>query len=175
MKKLLSAVLALALCAPAFAQRSPKIEQSITAGDVTMSLNYTSIAYNKGETVKALMSEEGGDMRKMVNDRATSRPIATFKSSVDVKCGELTLPAGEHQVYFTIDEERKWTMNFKMGDKVQSMKLALTDAGDHLAKQLLMCLYAGDNGGAGVYLAFGTMQTMLSFEPAGGAKAGNTK
>ena len=43
MKKLLSFVLAVALCAPVFAQRGPKLEQSITAGDVKMSLNYTSV------------------------------------------------------------------------------------------------------------------------------------
>jgi hypothetical protein len=170
MKKLLSLALAALLCAPAFAQR-PKIEQSIAMGDVKMSLNYQSIPYGGGKTAEALVSKEGADMRAHMNKRWADRPLATFTSSVDVKCGDLTLTAGEHQVYFSVGDDLKWSINFKSGDKVQTMKLALQDGGgEHMAKQLLMALYAEPNG-AGVYCAFGSWQTMLTFVPANAAKA----
>jgi hypothetical protein len=116
------------------------------------------------------MAKDGGQMRTMMNDRSSARPLATFTSSVEVKCGELTLPAGEHKLYFTIGDDLKWSANFKMGDKVQSMKLTTTDASEHMSKQLLMCLYPEPNGAAGAYVAFGNVQTMLSFVPAGAAK-----
>ena len=96
MKKLLSFVLAVALCAPFFAQRGPKIEQSITAGDVKMSLNYTSLSYGEGKTVAALLDKEGGkDMRAMMNERSAGRPMATFTTSVECKCGDATLASAE--------------------------------------------------------------------------------
>jgi hypothetical protein len=169
MKKLLSFALTVALCAPLFAQRA-KIEQSIAMGDVKMSLNYTSLPYGEGKTVDMLMSKEGGDMRNMWNNNAANRAVATFSTSVDVKCGDLTLPAGEHKIYFTVGDDMKVSANFKMGDKVQTMPLAMMPAGEHMAKQMLMCLYAEPNG-AGVYCAFGKMQTMLTFVPTGTAKS----
>jgi hypothetical protein len=164
MKKLLSFVLAVALCAPVFAQRGPKIEQSITAGDVKMSLNYTSLSYGEGKTVAALLDKEGGkDMRAMMNERSAGRPMATFTTSVECKCGDATLAAGEHQVYFTIGDDVAFNMHFKQGDKVASTKLTLAN-GEHESKRLMMCLYA-EEAGAGTYLAFGKMSGMVSFVP----------
>ena len=34
------------------------------------------------------------------------------------------------------------------------------------SKRLMMCLYAGDSEGAGVYVAFGEKMCMLDFKPA---------
>lgn len=165
MKKLLSFALALALCAPIFAQANPKIDQTITAGDVKMSLNYTARSYGEGKTVAMLMDKEGGkEMRAMMNERMAARPMATFSSTVDCKCGDAMLPAGEHQIYFTVGDDLAITMHFKQGDKTVSTKLALKEEG-HEAKRLLMCLYAEETG-AGVYLAYGKMSGMVSFVPA---------
>lgn len=165
MKKLLSLALAVVLCAPAFAQRGPKLEQTITLGDAKMTLNYTSLSYGEGKTVATLLDKEGGvDTRKMVNERAVARPQATFSTTIEVKCGDATLVAGEYQVYFTVSDDLVWNINFKQGDKVTSQKLKLEDS-QHESKRLLMCLYA-EEAGAGVYLAFGKMSGMLSFAPA---------
>ena len=166
MNKLLSLALSLALCVPAVAQRapSPKIDQTITAGDVKMSLNYTSISYGEGTTVTALLSKEGGEMRAMMNERAASRPMATFTTSVAVKCGDVALAAGEYQVYFTVGDDLVVSMHFKQGEKDVATKLKL-DNGTHESKRLLMCLYAEETG-AGVYLSFGKMTGMVSFVPA---------
>jgi hypothetical protein len=164
MKKLLSLVLAVALCAPAFAQRGPKLEQTITAGDAKMSLNYTSLSYGEGKTVGMLLDKEGGkEMRQMMNERSANRPLAVFTTSIAVKCGDAMLAAGEYQVYFTVSDDLAWSINFKQGDKVTSTALKIEDSG-HDSKRLLMCLYAEEEG-AGVYLAFGKMGGMVSFQP----------
>lgn len=165
MKKLLSLVLAVALCAPVFAQRGPKIDQTITAGDVKMTLNYTAISHGEGKTMASLMDKEGGaEMRKMMNERMSGRSAATFSSSVDVKVGDLTLPAGEYAVFFTIGDDLAISMNFKQGEKVHTTKLDVKP-GEHESKRLLMCLYA-ENEGAGVYLSFGKLSGMLAITPA---------
>jgi hypothetical protein len=175
MKKLLTLALTLVLSLPVFAQNArPKLEQSITIGDTKMSLNYSSLPYGEGKTVSMLLSKEGADMRSGMNDRMANRPVATFTSSVDVKCGDLTLAAGEHKVYFTVGDDASISINFKSGDKVQTHKLKLETESGHESKQLLMCLYAGDNGGAGVYLAFGKMSGMIDFVPAGKAEPAKT-
>ena len=92
-------------------------------------------------------------------------PLATFKSTVACKCGDLELAAGEYGVYYSITDDCKWQINFKAKDKdAQTMTLPLSDS-EHASKRLMMCLYAGDNGGAGAYVAFGTQSCMLEFEP----------
>ncbi|MBL9076240.1 MAG: DUF2911 domain-containing protein [Planctomycetes bacterium] len=164
MKKLLTVALSLALCLPVFAQRGPKLEQTITVGETKMSLNYTSLSYGEGKTIGMLLDKEGGkEMRAMMNERSANRPLATFKTSIDVKCGDAVLAAGEYQVYFTVDEEMTWSINFKMGEKVTSTKLQISDS-QHESKRLLLCLYAEEEG-AGVYLSFGKMSGMLSIQP----------
>lgn len=174
MKILLSAVLAAALCTPAFAQRmgsanrnAPMLKQSITAGDATMSLNYTSITWASGKTMTALADKENGARaRKMVNDSAAQQPLADFSTSVDVMCGDLHLAAGDYKLYFTVDDECAWHLNFqgKGQDAAQSMKLDLQNS-EHESKRLMMCLYAEETAGAGVYVAFGSSSGMLSFKP----------
>lgn len=164
MKKLLSFALAIALCAPVFAQRGAKLEQTITMGDAKMSLNYVSISYGEGKTVGTLLSKEGGDMRKMFNERMAARPTTQFKTSIDVTCGDAKLAAGDYDVYFSIDDDLVVSMNFKQGDKVTSTKLKLNMAGQHEGKKLLMCLYS-EEAGAGVYLSFGKIEGMISFVP----------
>lgn len=164
MKKLLSLVLAVAICAPAFAQRGPKLEQTITSGTTKMTLNYTSLSYGEGKTVGTLLDKEGGkEMRQMMNERSANRPLATFSTSINVKCGDAVLAAGEYGVYFTVSDELVWTINFKQGEKVVSSVVKLDDS-QHESKRLLMCLYA-EEAGAGVYLSFGKMSGMLSFQP----------
>lgn len=174
MKKILTLALALAVCAPAVAQKmggtnrnAPKISQSIEAGKASMSLNYTAITWADGRMMKALADKEkGAGMRKHVNDSAPDSPLAMFKTSVDVTCGDLHLAAGEYKVYYTIDDDCAWHINFhgKDADKPMSMKLELMGS-EHENKRLLMCLYAEDKG-AGVYIAFGDKTGMLTFAPA---------
>lgn len=172
MKKMLSLVLAAALCVPAFAQKqgmsnnnAPTVKQTVMAGDAKMSLDYTSITWASGSTMTALADKEkGARQRQRVNGNAANAPLAAFSTSIDVTCGDITLPAGEYQVYFTIGDDLEWSLNFKSGDKVTTTKLKLA-SGEHESKRLMMCLYAED-AGAGVYLAFGKMSGMLSFAPA---------
>ncbi|MBL8725850.1 MAG: hypothetical protein JNK49_17535 [Planctomycetes bacterium] len=173
MKKFLTFALAAALCAPAFAQKmgssnrnAPKLEQSIAAGDAKMSLHYTSITWGGGKTMQAAMDKaNGAGAREMVNGAAAKTPLATFNTSIAVTCGDLKLAAGEYQVYFTITESCEWQINFKNGDAVSTMKLAMADSGEE-SKRLMMCLYAGETEGAGVYVAFGKQMCMLEFKPA---------
>jgi hypothetical protein len=171
MKKILSFVLAAALCAPAFAQKSgssntnaPSLKQSIEAKGASMSLDYYSVTWAEGRTMARLMDKENGaQARKRLNDNAANNAIGTFKTSVDVSCGDTMLAAGEYSVFFTIDEDLNWSINFKSGEKVHSHKLTLADSG-HESKMLLLCLYAAEKG-AGVYVAFGSKSGDLQFAP----------
>lgn len=173
MKALLSFSLLAALCVPAVAQKqgmtnnnAPEIKQTIAAGEAKMSLNYTSITWASGKTMTKIMDKEsGGRTREAVNANATKTPLATFSTTVAVQCGELHLPAGEYKVYFTIGDDLSWSINFMNGDKTMSMKLPLTES-EHESKRLMMCLYAGDDEGAGVYVAFGKHSGMLEMKPA---------
>ena len=173
MKKLLTLALATALCAPAIAQKfgstnegAPTIKQSIEMGGKKMSLNYTAITWADGKTMSRAMDKANGKgFREFINGSAPKSPLATFESSVDCKCGDLMLPAGEYKVFYTITEDCDWQINFQKGDaKPQTMKLALTDNPmEH--KRLVMSLHAGDKG-AGSYIGFGKKSCMLEFAPA---------
>jgi hypothetical protein len=165
MKKLLSFVLAAALCAPAFAQARPKIEQTLTAGDAKITLNYSAVAYNQGTTFTALTDKATpAEDRANWNNRLSQRPMVAFSTSVEVTCGDVKLAAGEYQVYPSFDDTGAVSMNFKMGEKVSTVKVKLEESG-HESKRLLMCLYAEENG-AGVYLSFGKKSGMMTFVPA---------
>lgn len=179
MKKLLSLVLATALCTPVFAQKTgmtnnnaPTVEQTVNAGGAKMSLNYTSITWASGDTIKSAMDKENGaGTREYINGQATKKPLASFSTSVAVTCGELKLDAGDYKVYYTISESCDWQINFAMGDKVMTMKLPLMD-NKEASKRLMMCLYAGETEGAGVYIAFGDKMCMLDFKAAKVTKQG---
>lgn len=174
MKKLLTLALALAISAPVFAQHiggtnrnAPKIKQSIEAGKAEMMLNYTAITWADGKMMKSLADKDNGARaRAYVNESAPKAPLATFKTSIDVTCGKLELAAGEYKIYYTIDDDCAWHINFhKEGaDAPMTMKLELMGS-EHENKRLLMCLYAEDKG-AGVYVAFGSHTGMLTFTPA---------
>ena len=162
MKKLLSLVLAAALCAPAFAQKmgstnsnAPMMKQTIEAGSAKMSLDYEAITWADGKTMARIMDKEkGAGARKRISESAAQAPLGSFTTSVECKIGEQTLPAGDYKVFFTIDEELNWSINFQGKDKTFAQKLTLADAG-HESKRLMLCLYATDKG-AGVYVAFGS-------------------
>lgn len=162
MKKLLSLVLAAALCAPAFAQKmgstnsnAPMMKQSIEAGSAKMSLDYEAITWADGRTMARIMDKEkGAGMRKRITESAAQAPLGSFTTSVECKVGEQTLPAGDYKVFFTIDEDMNWSINFQGKDKTFTHKLTLADSG-HESKRLMLCLYASDKG-AGVYVAFGS-------------------
>jgi hypothetical protein len=79
-------------------------------------------------------------------------------------CGDLHIPAGEYKIHFTIGEDLGWSINFKGKDKTHTTKLALSDS-EHESKRLMMCLYAGEDEGAGVYVAFGKHSGMLELKP----------
>jgi hypothetical protein len=172
MKKLLSLVLAAALCAPAFAQKTPAnanapaIKQSLTIGDVKMSLDYAAVSYGEGKTVARVMDKANADLRKRINEMAPTAAIGKFSTSVDAKIGDVTLAAGDYDVFFTVNEDASVNINFKMGDKVTTSKLALMPQAGHEHKMLVMSLHAGDDGGAGVYLGYGKMSGMMTIVPA---------
>ena len=173
MKKFLTFALAAALCTPVFAQKTgssnsnaPTVEQTISAGGAKMTLNYTSITWASGKTLETAMDKENGaGTRDYINGQATKKPLASFSTTVAVTCGDLKLEAGDYKVYYTISEACEWQINFAMGDKVMTMKLPLMD-NKEASKRLMMCLYAGDSEGAGVYVAFGEKMCMLDFKPA---------
>jgi hypothetical protein len=173
MKKLLPFVLAAAFCTPAFAQKmgmsnndAPEIKQSLSAGDAKMSLDYTSITWAQGKMMARLSDKDNGaKAREQFNKAGPGAPLAMFKTSVDCKCGDATLPAGEYQVYFTIGDDLSWSLNFKSGDKVMTTKLALAN-GEHDSKRLVMGLYAEEKGAA-VHLAFGKQSGTLAIMPGG--------
>jgi len=175
MNKLLTLTLAAVLCAPAFAQKmggtnnnAPTIKQSIAIGDNSMTLNYTAITWAEGKIMERCADKENGkQVRAYINRQAPSSPLANFKTTIDCKCGDLMLPAGEYEVYYTINEDCHWEINFHADgeDSAKTMKLPLTNTPD-TTKRLLMCLYAGNEGGAGAYIAFGTKSCMLDFHPA---------
>ena len=179
MKKLLSIALATALVSPVFAQKmgmtnndAPTVKQTVMAGQAKISLDYTSITWARGDTMSRLMDKEkGAGARKRISESAAQSPLATLTTSVDLKCGDLSLPAGEYAVFFTIGDDLAWSINFQNKDKVQTMKLPLAEAGGHEHKRLLMSLYAGDDAGAGCYVAFGKQACMLSLAPANGKGA----
>lgn len=173
MIKLLSLAFAAALCLPVAAQRSgstntnaPTIKQSIETGDATISLDYTSITWAQGRWhERATDKENGARARERINQNAVASPLATLKTSVDLMCGDAHLAAGDYKVYFTIGDDLAWSINFQgKDDKVQTVKLALDNSG-HEQKRLLLCLYAADDEGAGVYVAFGKEAGMLSLKP----------
>jgi hypothetical protein len=179
MKLLLTMCAAAALCTPAFAQKSgminrnaPTISQTVTAGNAKISLNYTSLAWGQGKAFDEAMDKAGGaDARKNINDLAKKQPIGDLSTSVDLTCGDLRIPAGDYKVAFTINDNAEWQINF-IGKETLTMKLPLMDNKEMPHKRLLMCLYAGDSDGAGVYVAFGTKFAILSLAPAGGEKKG---
>jgi hypothetical protein len=171
MKKILAFVLAAALCAPAFAQvmgstnsNPPMLKQSLTAGEAKMSLDYKSITWADGKTMSRIMDKEkGAAVRKRISESASQAPIGTFTSSIDVMCGDLHLPAGEYPMFFTVDDDLAWSINFQGKDKVHTQKLTLADSG-HESKNLMLCMYAADKG-AGVYVAFGNKSGDVKFAP----------
>lgn len=173
MTKMLSFALAAALCAPAFAQKmgmtnsdAPTVKQTVMAGDAKISLDYTSITWASGKTMTAIMDKEkGARYRERINGGASESPLGSLTTSVDLMCGELHIPAGEYKVYFTITDDLAWQINFMGKEKTHTMKLPLADA-DHESKRLLLCLYAGEDEGAGVYVSFGKHSGMLDLKPA---------
>jgi hypothetical protein len=175
MNKLLSLALAAALCAPAFAQVSgminqgaPTMSQTLTAGGAKIQLDYTSIAWGRGEMfTKAMDKADGADARKGINELSKKKPIGSFSTSVDVTIGTLKIPAGEYKIGFTITENLDWEINF-MGKETLTMKLPLMDNKEMPHKRLLCSLFAGDDKGAGVYIAFGEKWCILNVAPGGG-------
>ena len=174
MKKILTFALALAISAPAFAQKmggsnrnAPMVKQSLAAGEAKMSLNYTSITWAGGQMMERLADKkEGAGARAYVNKNAPNAPLADFTTSIDCTVGDLKLTAGSYKVFYTIDDDCNWHINFMGSDAKKPMKhkLELMDS-EMKNKRLLMCLYAADKG-AGVYVAFGNKTGMLTFKPA---------
>jgi len=172
MTKILSFALAAALCAPAFAQKmgstntnAPTVKQTIMADDAKISLDYTSITWASGKTMERIMDKEAGArMRTRINESAGDSPLGSLSTSVDLMCGDLHIPAGEYKIHFTIGDDLGWSINFKGKDKTHTTKLALSDS-EHESKRLMMCLYAGEDEGAGVYVAFGKHSGMLELKP----------
>lgn len=162
------------LCSPALAQRmgginrnAPTVQQTVTAGDTKVSLDYTSIHWGRGEWAEAAMDKENGAAsRKRINDGATREPLGNFSTSVDVTCGSLKIPAGKYKIAFTISDACEWEINF-IGDQTMKMKLPLMDT-EMAHNRLLLCLYAEGEKSFGSYVAFGNQFATLTFAPSGG-------
>jgi hypothetical protein len=171
------AAAALLFAAPSFAQKmgmanndAPTISQTIETKGAKITLNYTSITWATGQTMDAAMNKEkGASTRKRINDTAKNAPLGEFTTSTDVTCGDLKIPAGSYKLAFTINDNTDWEINFINGDKTLTMKLPLM-ASPEEAKRLLLCLYAGNEGGAGVYVSFGKKMCMLNFTAGGETK-----
>jgi hypothetical protein len=170
--KFLSFALAAALCAPAFAQKmgstnadAPSVKQSLMAGDAKVALDYTSITWAAGKTMARIMDKENGArMRARVNESAADAPLGSMTTSVDLMCGDLHLPAGDYKLFFTITDDLAWHINFQGAEKTHTLKLPLGDSPQE-SKRLKLCLYAGDDDGAGIYVAFGKHHGSLALKP----------
>ena len=179
MKLFVTLAAAALVCAPAFAQKSgminrnaPTISQTVTAGGAKISLNYTSLAWGQGKMFDEAMDKaNGAEARKGINDLAKKQPIGDLSTSVDLVCGDLRIPAGDYKVAFTITDNVEWQINF-IGKETLTMKLPLMDNKEMPHKRLLMCLYAGDTDGAGVYVACGTKFAILSLAPGAAEEKG---
>jgi hypothetical protein len=182
MKHVLPLVLGLLLAVPAAAQAgkgsinqgAPTVNQTVNAGDAKISLNYTSINFGKGAAMTRLMDKDkGGKARESVNNQAKAQPMGTFSTSVALTCGDVKIPAGEYKLGFTINDNLEWQMSL-MGTETINIKLALMDNKAMPHKRLLCSLFAGDENGAGCYVAFGDKNCVLSFSTAaaGGEKKG---
>ncbi len=183
MKTSLPLVLGLLLAVPAIAQSgkgsinmgAPTVNQTVTAGDAKISLNYTSMNWGKGAQMTRLMDKEkGAKSREGVNNLAKSSPMGTFNTSVALTCGDVKIPAGEYKLGFTITENLEWQMSL-MGTETINIKLPLMDNKAQPSKRLVCSLFAGDENGAGCYVAFGDKNCILAFSTAaaaGGEKKG---
>jgi hypothetical protein len=168
MKKFLTFALAAALCAPAFAQRmgstnssAPALKQQVMVGDMKMSLDYTSITWASGSTMGRIMDKEkGARMRSRVNETASQAPLATLNTNVALMLGDLHVPAGEYNAYFTVDDDLAWHLNLAGKDKPLTLKLPLADS-KHEHKRLAMPIYPTEKG-IGLMIAFGNQSCMLT-------------
>jgi hypothetical protein len=182
MKHSLPLVLGLLMAVPAVAQRSgminqnaPSVSQTVTAGDAKITLDYTSIAWGQGRIFNAAMDKSGGGKaRDSINNSAKQNPAGKFTTSVDLTCGDLKIPAGEYTFAFTINDNAEWQINFN-GKETLTMKLPLQENKEMPHKRLLCSLFAGDDAGAGAYIAFGDKWCVLNFKPAGAGGGGNGK
>jgi hypothetical protein len=149
-------------------QNAPTVSQTVMAGGAKIQLDYTSIAWGRGEAFNSAMDKtDGADARKAITELAKKKPIGTFSSSVDVTIGTLKVPAGEYKVGFTINDKCEWQINF-MGKETLTMTLPLMDNKEMPHKRFLCSLFAGDDKGAGVYIAFGEKWCILNITPGGG-------
>ena len=149
-------------------RNAPTVSQTVTAGDAKITLDYTSIAFGQGQAFNAAMDKaNGAEARQNINELAKKKPIGTFTTNVAVEIGTLKLPAGEYKLGFTINDACEWQINFT-GKETMTMKLPLMDMKDMQHKRLLCSLYAGDDSGAGIYVAFGNKAGMLTVKPGGG-------
>jgi hypothetical protein len=162
------------LMAPAVAQRdgsinanAPFLRQMFTSGTTRIALAYTSLAWGQGAIVAKATDKGGYDTRRTINDLAKTRPAGTFATSVDLTCGDLKIPAGEYALAFTINDNCEWQIS--LTDKVTlTMKLPLHDNKERPSPMLVCSLYAGEQGSACCYVAFGDKACVLTFKPAEG-------
>jgi hypothetical protein len=156
-------------------QNPPQIKQTITVSNNKISLDYMSITWADGKTMSAILDKaNGADARKRLNATGPKQPLGSFTTSTDVTLGDLQIPAGDYQVFFTITEELAWQINFQGKEKTLTTNLNVSNEGEHESKRLLLCLHAVDEN-AGVYVAFGKQSGMLTFKFGGGKAASDAK
>lgn len=157
------------LAAPVAAQQmgsvnrnAPTVTNAIEyANDESITLSYKAITWAEGRTMEAAMDKEGGARtRQFINGQAEQNPLGNIHTTVDLHIGKTKIAAGEYQVFFTISDDVKWTINFSDGDNKVSMPLDLQKS-EMKHSRLLISLHAGEKPtDAGLYIAFGSSHAM---------------
>lgn len=167
--------LSLALCAPAAAQKmggtnhsAPMLTQSFTAngGSVDFVIEYTAITWSGGEFMAMVMDKDnGGRHRAHVNRNAPEQPLGSLRADTHVKIGDTNLPKGMYALYFTIDDDLKWSLNARDErdeKKVYTWELDLGKA-KKKSSRLRVLVAPGENPReASIELAFGNMSGDLA-------------
>ena len=181
MMRLISAVAVLGLCLALPAQRmgstnsnAPTVSSSIAfKGGAELSVKHVSTTWAEGRTMSTLMDKEGGArFRNMVNQRAASSPLGTLTVSSAFMLGGNKVEAGEHDLYFTIDEDLHWHMMLahKGKDDVRvDVKLELQDADESSRLTVAVMAAKSDKEGT-MKISFGKKACSMTFMAAASDK-----
>ncbi|MEM7202685.1 MAG: hypothetical protein AAF628_20625 [Planctomycetota bacterium] len=157
-------------------RKAPKVEQSITFGDAALKLTYRSFSWAEGRFMDALMAddERGAASRERVNKRAEGNPMGGLETTAAFQMGGKTVPAGKYNLFFQIDEDRKWHLVAAGNGSDARVDWALPSKDSPLPSPRLVCaLRAGVADGTGVLnIAFGSTVCRIELSPGSGDQSG---
>ncbi|HEV2491692.1 MAG TPA: DUF2911 domain-containing protein [Terriglobia bacterium] len=108
---ILGVVLALALAAPAWAQRNPRGTAKLTLDGKTISVEYGRPSLNGRAVGDLLVRLKPGDVWRLGADQST-----TFSTTGELSFGHVkipvTVPAGEYSLWVRKETENKWSLVF---------------------------------------------------------------